>query len=279
MTLNGATMETVDGLHPLASLLRRYAFGYTAAHDFRVCESLMVEGYVLRMGEHELRGRDRDYIAATAKQYRQFPGLGFTVHELVLGEDRAALHFTEHGRSTLSHTTAAWSGVSLYRWDGARLTHCRVEQDYYGRREQLRTGRVHAVSPPGIDPWTTESAPPDPGVEAVVHRWLCAGGLSDAALGSLDSEPHGPVRRMLLSAAQVSVLDLFSAGDRVAFHVLISGRYAGGLDALDAYRHQPASLYVAGLVRVCDGAVREVRAVTDRLAAERRLDAARGTLG
>jgi hypothetical protein len=72
------------------------------------------------------------------------------------------------------------------------------------------------------------------------------------------------------------VLDLFSAGDRVAFHVLLHGTYAGGLDHLDGYRHQPASLYVTGLATVRDGQVTDIRAITDRLAAERRLDGQRG---
>ena len=28
-----------EGLHPLAAILRRYAFAYTAAHDFAVCST------------------------------------------------------------------------------------------------------------------------------------------------------------------------------------------------------------------------------------------------
>ena len=60
-------MELTDGLHPLAALLRRYAFAYTAAHDFGVCSQIMVDDYVLRMGEHELRGRDTEYIPAATR--------------------------------------------------------------------------------------------------------------------------------------------------------------------------------------------------------------------
>lgn len=268
-------MELVDGLHPLAALLRRYAFAYTAAHDFAVCEQIMVEDYLLRMGEHELRGRDVEYIPATAKQYRQFPGLGFTVHELVLGEERAALHFTEHGRSTLRGSSASWTGVSLYRWDGARLTECRVEQDYYGRRGQLHSGVAHPVAAPGLDPWSAPATPPDQAAEDTVRRWLSGGGLADTPLGGLDDEAHGTIRRVLLSAPSTTVLDLFGAGPRVAFHVRLAGDYAGGLDHLDGHRHRPATLYVTGLATVTGGAVTDVRAITDRLAAERRLDATR----
>jgi hypothetical protein len=267
---------TDDGLHPLAAVLRRYSFAYTAAHDFGVCAEIMVDDYVLRMGEHEIRGRDAEYIPATRKQYRQFPGLGFTVHELVLGEDRAALRFTEHGRSALHGGEVAWSGVSLYRWDGTRLVECRVEQDYFGRRTQQRSGAAHPIEVPGIDPWAVRAGAADPAVEETVRRWLAGGGLADVPLGGLDDEHCAEPRRMLLSAPRVTILDLFAAGERAAFHVALHGRYAGGLDDLDGYRHAPASLYVSGLATVRDGAVGDVRAVTDRLAAERRLDRGRG---
>lgn len=269
-------MELIDGLHPLASLLRRYSYAYTAAHDFRVCSEIMVDDYVLRMGEHEIRGRDAEYIPATQKQYRQYPGLGFTVHELVLGEDRAALHFTEHGRSVVHNGGAAWSGISLYRWDGRRLVECRVEQDYYGRRTQQRTGRVNPVEPPGLDPWTTASTPSDPDAEGVVRAWLASGGLADVPIGRMNDEHAAPARRMLLSAPRTRVLDLFGAGDRVAFHVVVDGSYGGGLDHLDGFRHQPASLYLTGMATVRDGSVTDTRVITDRLAAERRADAQRG---
>jgi predicted ester cyclase len=253
----------VTDLHPLAALLRRYSFGYTAAHDFAVCRELMVEDYVLRMGEHEVRGRDTAYVPATEKQYRQYPGLGFTVHELVLGEDRAALHFTEHGRSVLHGGGAAWSGISLYRWDGARLVECRVEQDYAGRRAQQRSGRAHRVQAPGIDPWTVDPSPAGAATESVVRDWLGVGGLADAPAGSLDDEHSAAPDRVLLDGATTTVLDLFAAGDRAAFPVLVEGTRDG----------RPAALYATGLASVAGGEVVAVRAITDRLAAERRLGA------
>ena len=76
---------------PLAALLRRYSYAYTANHDLGVCPQIMTEDYVLRMGEHTLSGRDGAYLLASQRQFRQFPTLGFTVHDLVLGDDRAAL--------------------------------------------------------------------------------------------------------------------------------------------------------------------------------------------
>ena len=35
------------------------------------------------MGEFEIRGRDANYKPAALKQYRQFPGLGMSVHDLL----------------------------------------------------------------------------------------------------------------------------------------------------------------------------------------------------
>lgn len=261
----------MEELHPLAALLRRYAYAYTAAHDFSVCREIMVEDYLLRMGEFEIRGRDEQYIPATRKQFRQYPGLGFTVHDLVLGPERAALHFTEHGRSLVHGGCASWQGISLYRWDGTRLVECRVEQDYHARRGQQRGGEPHPVATAALDPWTGPPAPPDTAVEAVARTWLTGDGLLEAPPGSLDDEAVAPPRRMLLTDPRTEVLDLFSAGDRVAFHTITRGGYAGGLDGCDHLRGEPASLYATGMLTIDDGSVTRVRAVTDRLAAERRL--------
>jgi len=268
-------VETVDGLHPLAALLRRYSFAYTAAHDFSVCRELMVDDYVLRMGEHEIRGREEAYIPATRKQYRQYPGLGFTVHDLVLTDDRAAMVFTEHGRSSLHGGAAAWGGVSLYRWSGQRLTECRVEQDYYARREQQLTAVPHQIRPPAFDPWSIPAAQPDPETEHLVREWLVDGGLAEAPIGSLDDEHCAPPCRPLIGRAEVSILDLFSAGRRAAFHVITQGTYAGGLHELDSHRGKQIELYCTGIATVSDDGNISVTAVTDRLGAERRLDARR----
>jgi predicted ester cyclase len=188
-------------VHPLAALLRRYAYAYTAAGDLSVARELMTPDYTLTMGTHVLRGRDQAYLPAVARQFRQFPTLGFTVHALVLGEDRAALRFTEHGRSTRTGTLAAWTGVSLYTWDGSRLTSCRVEQDYASRRHQLTTGTCDPVRPPAPDPWSVAPSPPDPAAEHTVRGWL----------------------------ADVEILDLFSAGPHVAFHTRRATRHTTGI--------------------------------------------------
>lgn len=265
--------DVEDGLHPLVRLMRRYVFAYTCCHDFDECRRVMVDDYVLHMGEHQLKGRDGAYVTATAKQYRQFPGLSLTVHDLLLGEDRIAMHFTEHGRSMVSDRLAVWTGVSLYRWNGKKLTECRVEQDYFARRQQLRDGVADPMLPAAVDPWSGQQHAANDDSGRLVLDWLLHGGLSRAPIGSLDNEHCTSARRPIISDQQVSILDMFTAGHRAAFHAVVRGRYCGGFDDPDVRPDTEMSLYVSGLATVLNGDI-QVRAVTDRIAAERRLIAA-----
>jgi predicted ester cyclase len=256
---------------PLAALLRRYSYAYTASHDLDVCPQLMTDDYVLRMGEHTMRGRDDAYLPATQRQFRQFPTLGFTVHDLVLGEDRAALSFTEHGHSVLHGAASSWNGVSLYRWNGARLTECRVEQDYYSRRSQQLSGKPTPVMSPALDPWAGRPQAHDATTEEVSRTWLDQNGIVDTPAGALDDEHGSSVQRMVVDDPQVTVLDLFTAGDRAAFHLRVDGAYGGGLNEQDHHIGCRASLYASGLLTVTRGRVSSARIVTDRLSAERRM--------
>src|ERR1700742_4785357 len=70
---------------------------------------------------------------------------------------------------------------------------------------------------------------------------------------------------------EVTVLDLFTAGARAAFHVRIDGCYSGGLIGQDRHMGRRASLYASGLLTVRHGTVASARIVTDRLGAERRM--------
>lgn len=258
-------------LDPFAALMRRYLHSWAAAHDFSVCPQVAADGYTVIMGEHAVRGRDEQYIPATRHAWDQFPTLDLTVHELVLGRDRAAMRFTEHGRCRKYGTDCAWGGVSLYRWDGTRLTECRVEQDYLARRDQQRSGAPDPIQAPLVDAWSGSGEAPTDGVEQTVRAWLVNGGLDGAPVGSLDNEHCAEPERMLLDKSSVEVLDLFGSGSRAAFHVLTSGVYAGGLPRLDGQVGSPGSLYTSGIAAVsADGSIR-VRAITDRLGAERRL--------
>lgn len=267
----GETSGEDRDLHPFAALLRRYSFAYTAAHDFQVCDQVMVENYVLRMGEHVIRGRDKEYKAATARQYRQFPGLGFSVHEFICNGERAALHFSEHGWSIFHQAYCSWRGVSLYRWNGQQLVECRLEQDYYARRRQLETKLPDPVMSPGWDPWLTPVKPPVDGNEKLVRDWLMAGNLSASSKGSLDDERWVGPCRARIHPEQIEVMDLFSADETVVFQTVTRGAYAGGLPNLEEHRGQQSVLYTTGIVTMQGEHVVDVRAVTDRLGLEKRL--------
>ncbi|MCZ4551415.1 nuclear transport factor 2 family protein [Gordonia rubripertincta] len=260
----------VGPIQTLPALMRRYTHAYTNCHDFDECRRLMVEDYTLRMGDNILKGREDEYIPATAKQFLQFPGLGISVHDVVLGTNRVAMHFSEFGRSALTGCQSVWGGISMYRWNGEKLTECRVEQDYYARREQSRSGIPDLIEAPAFDPWTVEPRDPDPGTEQLVRDWIHAGGLFDSAIGSFDNEATSLPRRPLMSERTVTVLDLFTAGPRAAFHAVVHGKYAGGLGSLDSFRGKPTALYIAGICTVAGETV-TVRAVSDRLIVERRL--------
>jgi hypothetical protein len=260
-----------DSPAPFAALLRRYSYAYTASHDLDVCPQIMTDDYVLRMGEHVLRGRDEAYIPATQRQFRQFPTLGFTVHDLVLGEDRAAMSFTEHGRSISGGGYSSWSGISLYRWNGERLTECRVEQDYYSRRSQQLSGQPTAVVSPALDPWAGRPLGPDATTDEVGRTWLHQNGIADTPVGARDDEHGSPMQRMVLDEPRITVLDLFTAGSRAAFHVRVDGSYGGGLDGQDRHLGRSTSLYASGLLTVTNGEVSDARIITDRLGAERRI--------
>jgi predicted ester cyclase len=255
---------------PFVWLMRRYCNDYTNRQDTSVCPEIMEDDYSLRMGAFDLVGRDDAYIPAAEAQFRQFPGLCLTVHELHTNGTRLALRFTEHGGS-LRHggRAAAWAGIALYAWNGSRLQRCAVEQDYYSRRIQLDQGTPHAVEGPAVDPWSTVARPEDDEAAQIVRDLLERDALASPTLvvndGGADrtSEPS-------LDVDGVHVDDIFSAGTTVAFRLTMTGTYRGGLAGCDAYLGSAVDHYATGLVHVEDGAVRG-HVVTDRLGLSRRL--------
>ncbi|MGP6177245.1 nuclear transport factor 2 family protein [Microbacterium sp. A196] len=254
-------------------LLRDYAFAYTASHDFGVCDRLMIEDYVLRMGEFEIRGRDDAYKPATEKQYRQYPGLGFTVHDFMTNGDRAALRFSEHGKSLLTGALTSWRGISMYRWDGERLTECRVEQDYFSRRRQSESAASHEVPSPGADPWTDSFSEASRDTESAVRAWLERGDLFTSNTVEFDDELEAGHQRARLEELTVDVLDLFSCGEQAAFHIRAEGVYTGGLGSeSDALIGVYGALYASGYVNIASGRI-SGHVVTDRLSYTRRLTA------
>ncbi|MBP2367809.1 ester cyclase [Pseudonocardia parietis] len=258
-------------MDPFVALMRRYVNDYTNRQDVSVCAEIMEPDYTLRMGPHEVAGRDDLYIPASQKQFAQFPGLCLTVHEIVTNGDRLVMRFSEHGRS-MRHDgrAAAWGGLGLYRWNGRRLLDNSVEQDYLARRRQLASGIPAAVEPPAVAPWDVVAEPPDRAAESVVRTWLDA---ADAA-GPVVMDDGAP--EPLLVDASTEVDDLFSAGTRVAFRVTRTGTYTGGLgpDAgIDdaALAGTTGSLHLVGLVTVTGGRVTGGRIIRDRLGLARSL--------
>ncbi|WP_345379573.1 ester cyclase [Pseudonocardia yuanmonensis] len=264
-------------MEPFVALMRRYVNDYTNRHDVSVCPEIMEPGYTLRMGPHEVAGRDELYIPASQKQFAQFPGLCLTVHEIVTNGERLAMRFSEHGRSVRHEGRgAAWTGLGLYRWNGRKLVENFVEQDYLARRRQLASGVPAVVEPPALAPWDTVALDPDPEAETVVREWISSG----ADTGAVTLDDGAP--EILLADASSQVDDLFSAGAQVAFRVTRTGTYVGGLgpDAgIDdaALTGAPGTLHLVGLVTVADGRVAGGRIVRDRLGLARSLS--RPTVG
>ena len=259
-------------MDPLTHLMQRYCYAYTATHDFSVADQIMADDYTFRMGKDVFTGRDEFYKPAADRQFKAYPGLGFTVHEFFSNGTRCAMYFSEHGHSVQYHTETAWHGVSLYRWNGKLLSECRIEQDYYGRRRQLNTKVPDPIDPPAYAPWSAPVEPQEPSSEQLVSDWLKGGGLLKSRIGSLDDERVAPsIDRVQFTDERSDVLDMMSAGKRVAFQVRIDGDYAGGLNELAGHEGAKASLYATGIAYVEDRKIARIRAVTDRYTMERRI--------
>ena len=262
-------------MKPFVALMRRYCIDYTSAHDQTVCDEIMSEDYEITISGRTM-GMDA-YRDAVSAAFRRYPTLVLTVHDMVLSGDRLAMHFSEHGATADDpEHVAAWAGISLYRWDGATLRTCRVEQDFLGRDEQSASGRTAPIDPVHPDPWaTTRDTAADPAAERAVRDWLDALATDPAATLSgtgVRLLETGPASGPLLSDTEVVVDDLFSAGDRVAAAITLHGAYAGGLPGVDEAAVGTRQLLPATLLAtVRDGTVTEVSLVRDRWGLIRRL--------
>lgn len=256
------------------ALMRRYCIDYTCAHDTSVIPEIMSEDYVVHVSGMDLE-RDSGYLTAVGQIFDRFPALGLVVHELVTNGERLAMRFSEHGVAPAEgHLPAAWAGISTYRWDGTRLLECFVEQDFLAQWRQLRTGEVAPLESPHVDPWLSAAVgPTDSASETVAREWLLYGDLRNADDAVVDGSWHGDVAETPIEVGTVTVDDLFSAGDRVAFHVTQRGRYAGGLPGCDHAVGRPVTLRVSGLLTVRCGRVVAARSVTDRMGARTTLRA------
>lgn len=261
-------------MEPFVALMRRYCIDYTNSHDQTVCDEIMDEGYVVHIAGFDLP-RDSAYKPAVTAVFERFPGLGLVVHELVTNGDKLAMRFSEHGASP-GHggRQAVWAGIGVYSWDGRRLLENWVEQDFLAQERQLHGEEsAPALEPAHCDPWvSTRAQPSDPEALEIARAWLSKGDVSAAPKVVIDDSWYRALDPSPIEVESVTLNDLFSAGDRVAFHVSQRGRYRGGLPGVaDALRGREITLRCVGIVRVADGGVQEVRAVTDRQGARAEL--------
>jgi hypothetical protein len=254
-------------MHPFVALMRKYCIDYTNSHDQSLYDEIMEPDYVVHISGFDLP-REAGYRQAVVDIFQRAPGLGLVVHEFVLNGDRLCMRFSEHGSMPTDdgvRRLACWRGIGLYKWNGRRLTENYVEQDYLSAHRQLATGVPHELDPIHLDPWVgTEAVAADEEAEETVRAWLAKGDLLAAGLHRIDdSLADGPV----IDFNEVSVDDLFSAGNRVAFHVVARGPYRGGVDDVPADSvGSDATLHVAGIASVGGaGAVDDVHAVTTRM--------------
>ena len=264
-----ASPVSIGDASAFVALMRSYVVDYTNRHDQAATARLMEPDYRLFMGEHEVRGRDKAYAAATLKQLRQFPGLGLTVHEIHTSGERLVMRFSEHGST--KGAAAVWGGIGLYSWNGRRLTMNRVEQDYQSRRRQLKSGLPDPVDAPAIAPWDTIGRAPDPGAEAVVRAWLEVGALARTPGVLMDDATAGHPAQLILDQSGIEIADIFSAGPAVAFHIVQTGALLPDFEEARDHRGRPASLSAAGLVTVADGCVAGGRVIRNRFDLGRRL--------
>ncbi len=259
-----------------ARLLRGFATDFLTSHDVSAVPIIMDPAYALSIGGFLLDGRDDSYLPATAAQLELFPGLCVTVHDVVLGPDHVAMRFTEHGISEKQPGhAAAWGGVTLFRIENGRLRQGWAEEDYFARKRQLKSGVCDAIRPPHPCPWDMPCLAPDAATDAAARAWL--GDPAAPIAGSVEEIcVEGARFADLITPTSVTINQLFSAGDRAAFHVDLAGSYAGGFADIDRTRiGDPVVLRLAGMLTVRDGAVTGVQVSADRLGFHRALLGAR----
>jgi predicted ester cyclase len=269
--------------HPLIRLMRRYVEDYTNRGDLTVIPEILSPKYQITISGDTLDYRE--YVEMVEGAYGHFPNLQLVVHDLFTDGERLAMRFSEHaGSPRHGGNRAVWQGIGLYRWDGRdRLTECVVEQDFYGRRQQLAAGRESPLEERHPDPWSTRVAPPIPEAESVFANWLLAVGnrraASDGQTGGVELYVNGfgarETQDRLLDEASTEIMDVFSVGDHTAARVVFAGRYAGGLYGIpDSVIGSPAILTATAVGRFSDGLIRRVHVVTDRFGLRARLKAA-----
>lgn len=234
------------------ALMRRWAVDWLASHDPVACESILAPDYRLTIGAVVLDGR-QTYVDATVRELGKFPGLGLTIHDVLVDGDHAAVRFSEHGAA--SHREgrrAAWSGVALFLVRDGRIQECWAVEDYASRSEQLASGECRSVEPPHVAPWDGPEEPGDPDAEAAVGQWLTGERCGDIAGDTVAGGTlPGPVQPDVLVSSgrtvafhgrcDVEGFPLAVAGVvRVDAHGTLTGHVVTDLSGLEAHRSRSA---------------------------------------
>jgi predicted ester cyclase len=258
-------------MHPFVALMKLYVIDYLQCQNPAVCAQIMEPDYVLYMGGSNLGPRDDGYIPAVVRQLEMFPGLGMTVNEIILNGDRLAMRFSQHGASVRHEgRQAAWSGIGLYRWNGAKLTSNFAIEDYYARKQQLATGASALVESPAVAPWDARVQPSNAQAESPVRLWLETGMAFDGHRVQVDDQGTEPDALVAVTATVID--DLFSAGNRVAFACSQTGTYVGGLSKGTV--GSTCTLYSVGVVEVDDQGAVSGRVIRERAGLDRQVSAA-----
>lgn len=253
-------------IHPMGALMRRFVVDWLDRADTAVVPEILAPDYAIDIAGVQMPGREA-YLEATSAQLARFPGLTVTVHDAVYTPDgHAALRFTEHGASERGGS-AAWRGIGLFRAEGGVLVHNATEEDYLGRRRQLRTGSPDPVDPPMVAPWTEPPVDPDPAAERCVRAWLDGGAPARSGITYDD----GSTAADLLEDSTITVDAVITAGRRVAVHGTARGRYAGGLPDVDAAPGAEVAQGLAALLDVAPDGSLSGHVVRDRLGVHRAL--------
>lgn len=262
MTITGV-VETDRSI----KLMRAFCQDWLNRADGSACTAIMVPDYEVSIGGIVLSGL-AEYVPATLGQLTDFAGLQITVHELFSNGDQIALRFTEHGASLKAGgNSAAWRGIALFWTDGTLLLRNVTEEDYTSRRSQLSSGVSNVVDSPAVAPWSTAVLSPVASAEAAVRSWLKEGGLTGPAVVFDDGSDHASI----LDVDSTAIVELFSAGEQVAFRVIQTGSYSSGLGLADSAVGAPAQLSVVGMVRVHPDGTVTGHAIRDRAGLRRAL--------
>ena len=162
--------------------------------------------------------------------------------------------------------------MTLFRIKNGRLHRGWAEEDYFARKRQLAESSCDIIKAPHPAPWDASCEVPDAEVEAVAGKWLTnPASWADAA--RIDEiSAVGPRFTDLVAIETIVIDQLFSAGQRGAFHLCCSGRYRGGFTDINSTSiGQPVTLRLAGLFDVRDGQVSRVQVTADRLGLNRSL--------